>query len=123
MIGRKCRYCKAKMKGRADKLYCNTACKNAYNYEKKRVGSAAVRAIDKILHANHKVMERIFEGEKRKHFNMSKIALSKMGFNFSYHTGIYINSKGKIYHYIYDYAWMEFSNQEIMVVRGKKIRG
>ncbi|MGK0389948.1 MAG: hypothetical protein ACI94Y_002693 [Maribacter sp.] len=110
------------MKGRADKQYCNTACKNAYNYEKKKTGSISVMAVDKILHANHKVMEQIFEGEQRKYFKLSKIALSNMGFNFSYHTGTYLNSKKKTYHYIYDYSWMEFSNQEVMVVRGKGIR-
>lgn len=107
------------MKGRADKVYCNTACKNGYNYERKKMGSMSVIAIDKILHTNHKIMEQIFEEEKRKYFRMSKIILSEMGFNFSYYTSTYLNSEKKTYHYIYDYAWMEFSNQEVMVVRGK----
>ena len=109
------------MKGRADKIFCDTTCKNAYNYQKKQQKSDAVKTIDRLLHKNHDVMEQIFEDEKRKHFKLPKIILTKMGFDFSYHTGTYLNSQGKTYHYIYDYAWMEFSHQEIMVVRGKTV--
>lgn len=121
MIGRACKHCGTKMKGRADKQFCNYTCKNAYNYEQKQQGNPAIKAIDKILHKNHDIMVQIFKDEKRKYFKMPKLILSKMGFDFSYHTGIYLNSKGKTYHYVYDYAWMEFSNQEIMVVRGKGV--
>lgn len=107
------------MKGRSDKMYCDISCKNAYNYKKQTEGMAVVMMVDKILHRNYSIMERIFADDKRKYFKMPKLALTKMGFDFNYYTGTYINSKGKTYHYIYDYAWMEFSNQEIMVVKGK----
>lgn len=122
MIGENCKHCGKKMKGRSDKQYCDVTCKNAYNYQKKSSSSDAVKTIDKILHKNYEVMEQIFQNETRKYFKMPKIILSKMGFNFTYYTGTYLNSEKKTYHYIYDYAWMEFSLQEVMVVRGKKLR-
>lgn len=111
------------MKGRADKQYCDTRCKNAYNYQQKQQqASDVVKTIDRILHKNYEIMEQVFKDEPRKYFKLPKITLSKMGFNFSYYTGTYLNSKDKTYYYIYDFAWMEFSLQEVMVVRGRKLK-
>ena len=48
-----------------------------------------------------------------------RLDLELRNFNFNYITGYYINKHGKVYHYVYDYAWMEFSTQEIMIVKKK----
>jgi len=122
MVGKNCEICGNKMKGRSDKRFCSVKCKNEHHYNKRKAVADTVGTIDNILHQNHRIMLQLFEGEKRQYFKVPKLILSKMGFDFSYHTGIYINTKKKTYHYIYDYAWMEFSNQEIMVVRGRKAR-
>ncbi len=45
--------------------------------------------------------------------------LEKKKFRFKYHTHTHVNSKGKTFHYVYDYAWMEFSDDEILIVRAK----
>ena len=34
-----------------------------------------------------------------------------------YITHYYKNSQGKTYNYVYDFAWMEFSDNEILIVR------
>lgn len=59
-------------------------------------------------------------GEKRNKMTIARLELAKMGFNFDYITGIYANRQGKAYHNVYDFAWMEFSTQEILIVRGKR---
>lgn len=115
-----CLNCRESIRGRMDKKYCDTRCKNEYHYQQRQNIPQTVRLIDNILHKNRAVMIQVFEGEKKKSFKVPKILLTKLGFDFSYHTGIYKNSRGKMYHYIYDYAWMEFSGQEIMVVKGQK---
>jgi hypothetical protein len=38
-------------------------------------------------------------------------------FRFKYHTHTYTNANNKTYHYIYDLAWMEFSDDEILILR------
>ena len=38
-------------------------------------------------------------------------------FRFKYHTHSHINNKGKTFNYIYDIAWMEFSDDEILIVK------
>jgi len=48
---------------------------------------------------------------------VARIVLEKKKFRFKYHTHFHINSKGKTFHFIYDLAWMEFSDDEILIVR------
>ncbi len=69
---------------------------------------------------NFKIMEAVFKGEKKNKMTVPRILLDKMDFHFNYCTGCYINNQGKLYRYIYDYAWMEFSNQEVLLVRKKE---
>ncbi len=115
-----CTQCGAPIKGRVDKKYCSTKCKNDYNYLHRQTNDI-VKTIDNILHKNHRIMTQLFKDEKRKHFKVQKVFLSKMGFDFSYYTGTYLNSANKRYYYIYNFAWMEFSKQEIMVVQNKSV--
>ena len=49
-----------------------------------------------------------------------RIVLERAGFQFNYHTSSYVNSRNKRYFYLYDYAWMEFSTREIMIIRKKE---
>ncbi len=122
MIGKKCKYCGDKIKGRSDKRFCNTACKNSYNYEKRTHRKKIVKTIDAILHRNFEIIDAYFEGESRSHFKVSKLELTNKGFNFSYFTSTYINSQLKTYYYVYNYAWMEFTNQEIMLSKARKFK-
>jgi hypothetical protein len=46
-----------------------------------------------------------------------RLVLARTGFKFEYMTGIYLNKEGKMYHLVYDFAWMKFSNQKILIVR------
>ncbi|MEZ5044112.1 MAG: hypothetical protein R2828_29735 [Saprospiraceae bacterium] len=52
--------------------------------------------------------------EKKNKLMVPRLLLDKMGFHFHYCTGCYINNQGKLYYYIYNYAWMEFSTQELI---------
>ncbi len=119
MSGRICKNCNKNIRGRSDKKFCSISCKNAYHYQQKNSIPQAILVIDKILHKNHGIMSALFQTKHEYYFYVAKTKMTELGFNFSYFTGTYKNSKGKVYHYIYDYAWMEFSNQEIMVVKGK----
>jgi len=48
-------------------------------------------------------------------------ALAKKNFRFEYMTGFYENAKGKRYHLLYDFAWMEFKTGKVLVVRRKRM--
>ena len=118
MRNKKCENCDTEFRGRSDKRFCSTACKNNFNYQLRKHTKDITKDIDKILHRNRIILDTIM-GEKRKKMKMDRLELEKMGFSFKYITGIYKNRENKLYHYVYDFAWMEFSTQEILIVKKK----
>lgn len=113
---RTCKICKVEIKGRRDKVFCSVACKNEYHIELRRSTQAATSFIDNILHRNRSILLEVL-GNNSTSKKVDRKVLDKKKFNFKYHTHSYVNSKGKRYHYVYDFGWMEFSDQEILITR------
>ncbi len=111
-----CRMCKAPFSGRADKIFCSVDCKNDYHVRLRRATAYAVRETDKILHRNRSILLEIL-GKNKTQKKVDRLVLEKKKFRFNYFTGSYTNSKGKLYHYVYDFAWMTFTDQEILIIR------
>ena len=111
-----CILCGKQIAGRTDKKFCSLACKNTSNYSRRRQTKSMTQSIDSILHKNREILDVIM-GPKRKRMHIEKTELTQMGFQFSYMTGYYTNSKGKLYHYVYDFAWMEFTGEKLMIVK------
>lgn len=118
---KKCLECKHEFQGRVDKKFCSVKCKNDYNYRLRKTTKSVTKQIDAILHRNREILEQVMASQKTQKLMLTKLELERWGFNFNYITGFYKNNQGKLYHYVYDYAWMEFSKQEVMIVR-KKIK-
>jgi hypothetical protein len=116
MAARNCKLCKALLKGRTDKIFCSLACKNEYHVRLRRATAKVVRSTDKILHRNRSILLEVM-GKNSKQKKVDRKILDKKKFNFHYVTSYYINSKNKIYHIVYDFGWMEFSDGEIMIIR------
>lgn len=113
-----CIICNKPMKGRADKKFCSKKCSNENQRERKKVEvTPEVKTINYILLKNRTILDNLLQGTKEKQVEIFKIVLVQLGFNFEYITGYYLNSKNKVYHYVYDYAWMEFSTQKVLVVK------
>ncbi len=112
----KCKICSKIINGRSDKLFCSVKCKNYYHTNLRRVTNIAVNQIDVILHRNRSILLEIM-GKNMTQKKMDRMELDKMKFNFKYHTHSYVNSQGKTYKYVYDFAWMSFSDNEILIVR------
>ncbi|MCO6477418.1 MAG: hypothetical protein J5I94_12385, partial [Phaeodactylibacter sp.] len=86
-----------------------------------RTTRAAVKQIDRYLHRNREILDTLM-GPKRNKMKIARTELDATGFRYNYITGIYTNREGKMYHNVYDFAWMEFSTQEILIVHNKKKR-
>jgi len=112
----KCKICKKEIVGRSDKLFCSVKCKNYYHINLRRVTSVEVTEINRILHRNRSILLEII-GKSKTQKKVKRIVLEKKKFTFKYHTHILTNSSGKKYYYIYDFAWMEFSDDEVLIVR------
>ncbi len=114
---RKCAYCSKPLRGRADKKYCNIHCKNRYAARVRHLNLPIRQRIDRFLHRNHTILYELHKDQEyaTKWF-VSKAKLQRLGFRFTNMTSYRTNSKGKLYHYIYDYRWMDFSDTMIMIV-------
>lgn len=113
-----CLHCSKPVKGRVDKKFCSIACKNKYNYGQRARTKSEVKTIDQLLHRNHIILSTLMGDSRKEMFD--RMILLKAKFRFEFHTGHYLNKEGKTYWLVYDYAWMEFSNQKVLVVRKMK---
>ena len=115
---KQCKYCNKIIKGRIDKKFCSKICSNKYHAEKRRERiPKTVRNINAFLIKNRAILKEIMEESNKTKLKVDKLVLAQQGFNFHYCTGVYFNRQGKMYHYIYEYAWMEFSDQVVLIVK------
>jgi len=112
-----CKHCKQKIViGRRDKIFCTVICKTRYHRVLASKAKNVALTIDRILHRNRSILYE-FMGTNKKQLKLKRLVLEKNKFRFKYHTHQYKNSKGKIYHYIYDFAWMSFSDDEVLIIK------
>lgn len=115
---RKCPICKTIVRGRSDKKFCSVKCKSYYHRRLRQVTSDIAVDIDKILHRNRSILLEVL-GKHSKSKKVPRIILEQRKFTFKYHTHSIVNSKGKTFHYVYDFAWMTFSDDEVLIIRKK----
>ena len=111
-----CLCCKKTVKGRTDKKFCNDYCRNNYNNQLKATSNNLVRNTNHALGKNRRILESILpEGEEM--FKIKKEIMINMGYLFKYSTRVYINKKGSIYYYCYDYGYLPLDKEWCLVVR------
>ena len=111
-----CRLCKTEFVGRTDKIFCSVKCKSDYSYQLNATNKPVTKSVDKILHRNRTILLEIM-GKSIKQKKVSRRILDIKKFNYSYITNYHINSKNKLVHYVYDFSWMMFSDQEVLIKR------
>ncbi len=112
----KCKICQKPLTGRSDKIFCSVRCKNYYHVNLRKATDRAVEPINKILHRNRSILLEIM-GKRKTQKKVVRQVLDKKKFNYKYHTHINKNKQNKTYYYVYDFAWMEFSDDQILIVR------
>jgi|TARA_B110000902_G_scaffold78430_1_gene93362 hypothetical protein len=116
MEDRKCKICKQAYEGRKNKVFCSVACKNYYHKHLRYASFKSALRINEYLKRNHGILlEQL--GKNKTQVKVYRNVLEDKKFRFKYHTHTSVNSKNKTFHYVYDLAWMEFSNDEILIVR------
>ena len=116
-----CLCCGKALKGRADKKFCDDACRNTYNNELKAKShySAYVRNINNTLIKNRKILEE-FLPENIGMIKQPQEKLLQKGFSFTYHTHTYTNKKGDTYFFCYDYGYLPLENNWYLLVKRKE---
>lgn len=115
---RKCKICKEALVGRRDKLFCSLDCKNYYHKRLRSVTNKAAEEIDRYLKRNRSILLEVL-GKNKTQIKVYRNLLEQKKFRFKYHTHSHVNSKGKVFRYLYDLAWMDFSDDEILIIRKK----
>ena len=113
---RLCRLCKKSFNGRSDKIFCSAACKAIYHAKLKKVTEDAATKIDKILHRNRSILLEIL-GKNKTYKKVHRTLLDAKKFNWQYITHYHTNSQNKFVNYVYDFSWMIFSDQEVVIRR------
>ena len=87
-----------------------------YHSKLKKVTHDAAADIDKILHRNRSILLEIL-GKNKSYIKVYRSVLDNKKFNWTYITHYHINTQGKTVHYLYDFSWMIFSDQEVVIRR------
>jgi hypothetical protein len=112
----KCPICKSEFEGRTGKRFCTVKCKNYYHRHLRFASVKAAVRINEYLKRNHGILLEII-GKNKTQIKVYRNILEDKKFRFKYHTHTQINSSGKTFHYIYDLAWMSFSDDEVLIVK------
>ncbi len=114
-----CAECGEKIKGRADKKFCDDACRSAFNNRLNSDSSALMKNINNVLRKNRRIIEELTPAEEGK----TKVSLKKMqdkGYNFTYHTHTYTTKVGTTYFFCYEYGYLPLENDLYMLVKRKE---
>jgi predicted nucleic acid-binding Zn ribbon protein len=110
---KKCLECGDVFDGRVDKKFCSDQCRNTYNNRQNKDVNNFVRNINNILRKNRRVLEELNPNGKAK---VHKTQMIDKGFNFNYHTNIYVTKSGKEYIFCYDQGYFEIEDNYYMLV-------
>lgn len=116
MENRYCLDCGEKIRGRADKKFCNDQCRNNYNNRQNGDANAYVRSVTNVLRRNRRILEELIPPEEGK-IRLSGKRLQDKGYNFTYHTHTYTTKAGATYVFCYEYGYLPLENDYYMLVK------
>ncbi len=102
------------LKGRSDKKFCSAKCKSIYHHKLRNDNNKVITQTDRILHRNRSILLELL-GTNKNQIQVPQTRLDQTNFKKQFMTGYYHNAQGKRYHIIYDFAWMQFSNGNVLI--------
>ncbi|KPE50777.1 hypothetical protein [Chryseobacterium indologenes] len=109
-----CLECGEKIIGRADKKFCNDACRNAYNNKQNKDSNNLMRNVNNKLRKNYRILAECNTEGKAK---VPKSKLDNLGFDFDYFTNLKVYKNGAEYRFIYDYGYKFLEDDFILIVK------
>ncbi len=110
-----CLECGDRIIGRADKKFCNDACRNSYNNKHNKDVTNLMRNTHNKLRKNYRILsENRFTERKVK---TTRKKLSEEGFDFEYFTNLKVYKNGAEYRFVYDIGYKFLEDDWILLVR------
>ena len=95
------------LKGRLDKKFCNSFCKDAYNNSAKAKEGKEIRRINLTLRKNRRALQKLFDGKKPEKIFKRELIV-RAGFEFGFLTHIAVTKvKGNEITFCFDYGYRE----------------
>jgi hypothetical protein len=112
---KECLQCGSTLRGRVDKKFCNDYCRNAYNNALKSAQYTTVRRINAILLRNRRLLGALLGGDDS--CKVTREDLLLQGVQTRYHTHQYVNGRGAVYRFCYEFGWLELPGDRCLLVR------
>lgn len=117
MKSKTCLECGNKIAGRADKKYCSSECRSAFNNRLNGESTNLIRRVNNILRKNRRILKNLNPNGKRK---IDRQKLMEEGFNFNYFTNIYQTKDKRKYYFCYDQGYIELEKTNLALVERKE---
>ena len=109
-----CLECGEKIVGRADKKFCDDACRNSFNNKQNSDSTNLMRNINNKLRKNFRILSSINKDGKTK---TTKTKLTSKGFDFDYLTQIVVYKNGAEYRFVYNQGYKFLEEDWVLLVR------
>ncbi|MFN4082169.1 MAG: hypothetical protein ACK4K9_00910 [Bacteroidia bacterium] len=110
-----CEYCQTPISGRADKRFCDDACRSAFNNKLNHESNSLVKNIDNALKRNRRILKDLIPDDGKTKVSHKKLA--ELGFNFNYYTNIVTTQKGSTYYFCYEFGYLILDGNYYMLVK------
>lgn len=108
--------CGEPLVGRADKKFCDDACRANYNNRRNSGENGYLRKVNNILKRNRRILAKLRpEGDEKVKWQ----TLINEGFNFNYITDMNEITEGRQYRFCYEYGYLLLDADEVLLVKRK----
>jgi predicted nucleic acid-binding Zn ribbon protein len=111
----RCIQCGKENQGRSDKRFCSQDCKNAWHADRRQELQAIMGKVNAALRRNWVLLVRVLDGGYRK--QVRRVELEALGFRWNYMTELFVSEGGRTFYLVYDCAWAELSDGEVLILR------
>lgn len=111
-----CLQCQKPILGRADKLFCDAQCRNAYHNRIKHGTEQYIKLINSGIRKNRRILKTLAPIGKA---IVRKDIMDAMGYNFNHFSGLFHSSKF-VYYMNYEYgirALMDNGKQKVQIIQ------
>ena len=109
-----CFECGEKIVGRADKKFCDDACRNSFNNKQNSDSTNYMRNVNNKLRKNFRILSSINKEGKTK---TTKTKLTSKGFDFNFLTEMIVYKNGSEYKFVYNQGYKFLEEDWVLLVR------
>jgi predicted nucleic acid-binding Zn ribbon protein len=117
---RECLACGKTIKGRSDKKFCDDSCRNTYNNAQNSAETNYMRRVINAVKKNRRILAELLETSGKDTTKCRRETLNTAGFEFAYHTNIYVNKNGGAYYFNFEYGYMALEGDWYFIVKRKE---